>query len=254
MRRLAHASISALLLASTLFAAGWQSAPPVESRPAGTQPVQTQPAATQPSAPPASAPASTIPAKQGPLFAQLKTSKGPVRIELFPDKAPVTVANFCNLARRGFFDGTPCSATTMVVRMFGAPGGALTYRPGYTIKRELHPTLKFDGPGDVAMVKDRDTTNSPSHGTQFFLTVKAQDRWTLDFAIFGSVVQGQSVVNALTQGDTLESVVIEGDPTPILTRYATLVEKWNAALDADPGNRPADTETTGSPLLRKPPS
>jgi peptidyl-prolyl cis-trans isomerase B (cyclophilin B) len=215
------------------------------SEPASSQPGSSQPAASQP--------ASTQPAKIGPLFANVETNKGNIRIELFPAKAPVTVTNFCNLVNRGFYNGTTWFEISRVVRMAGSPDGTQTYRPGYTIKRELNPTLKFDGPGDVAMVKNLDSSDSPSHGSQFFITIKEQDRWTLDFAIFGSVVEGQRVVDSIEKGDQIIRIAIDGDPAPLFKKYAKLVESWNKALDAGAPRDPSENTTPGSPLLRKPP-
>jgi peptidyl-prolyl cis-trans isomerase B (cyclophilin B) len=214
-----------------------------KKQPAASQPAQSQPAASQPA---------SQPAKQGPLFAVIETDKGEIRIELYHEKAPVSVANFSNLVKRSFYDGLQWHDTSRVVRVAGSPRNAANYRPGYTIKRELHPTLKFDGPGDVAMLKDRDAKDSPSHGCQFFITVKEQSRWTLDFAIFGGIVGGQDVANRLEAGDTINRIRLDGDPTPLFNRYRKQVDTWNATLDAG-DKQSVDGETVGSPTLRKAP-
>jgi cyclophilin family peptidyl-prolyl cis-trans isomerase len=87
----------------------------------------------------------------------------------------------------------------------------------------------FDGPGKVAMQKAADGEHS--HATQFFITVKEQSRWDLDTAIFALVASGQEVVDALEPGDAIASITIEGDPGPLLARFAREVAGWNAALD-----------------------
>ncbi len=218
--------------------------------PAGSMPMSaadggSSPAATQPHSEPHQD-------AQGPLFAVIETDKGQIRVELHVHETPISVANFCNLARRGFYDNTIWTGKSRVVRVAGSPSGTLFYDPGYSIKRELRPIFKFDGPGRVAMLKEKDTVNSRSHGSQFFITIKEQDRWNLDFAIFGQVVSGQEVVNRLEEGDSLKKVTIDGDPAPLFERYEKQIKEWNAVLE-DPHAATEKEESPGSPLLRKSP-
>ena len=64
------------------------------------------------------------------------------------------------------------------------------------------------------------------------MTVKEQSRWNLDIPIFGTVASGQAVVDALEKGDAITQIVIEGDPAPLLQRFANELTEWNTALDA----------------------
>jgi len=81
------------------------------------------------------------------LTAVITTSRGPIRLRLFADKTPVTVASFVNLARRGFYDGL---SFHRVIADFmiqgGCPRGTGTGGPGYRFEDEFHPQLRHDGP------------------------------------------------------------------------------------------------------------
>jgi cyclophilin family peptidyl-prolyl cis-trans isomerase len=126
--------------------------------------------------------------------AQLKTTQGDIRIELFRDRAPKTVENFVTLAQKGFYNGV---LFHRVIPGFmvqtGDPKGDGTGGPGYTIKDEFEPTLRHDGPGVVSMANAGPNTG----GSQFFITV-AKTSW-LDnkHAVFGRVRGGQDVVEKI---------------------------------------------------------
>jgi peptidyl-prolyl cis-trans isomerase B (cyclophilin B) len=143
-------------------------------------------------------------------------------------EAPISCANFVNLVQRGAYDRSAFHDWTRVLRQSGGPGQS--FDPGYTIRREFSAKLMFEGPGMVAMQKSPD--GQRAHGTQFFVTVKEQSRWNLDIPIFGTVASGQAVVDALAKGDAITQIVIEGDPAPLLQRFANEVVEWNTALDA----------------------
>ena len=137
--------------------------------------------------------------------ATLTTSKGTIRIELHADKTPETVANFEKLAGDGFYDGLKFHR---VIEDFmiqgGCPKGTGTGGPGYQFDDEFHPDLKHDGPGILSMANSGPNTN----GSQFFIT-HVETPW-LDgkHSVFGKVIEGQDVVDAVAQGDALESVKI----------------------------------------------
>lgn len=161
------------------------------------------------------------------LTARVDTARGTFRITLRVAEAPISCANFVNLVQRGAYDRSTFHDWTRVLRQSGGPGQS--FDPGYTIRREFSAKLMFDGPGMVAMQKSPD--GQRAHGTQFFVTVKEQSRWNLDIPIFGTVASGQAVVDALEKGDGITQIVIEGDPAPLLQRFANEVAAWNTALD-----------------------
>jgi cyclophilin family peptidyl-prolyl cis-trans isomerase len=147
--------------------------------------------------------------------ANLVTEKGSVRIRLFAREAPQTVNNFVFLAREGYFDGTTFHR---VIEGFMAQGGDPTGTgaggPGYRIMDEFHPDLRHDRPGILSMANRGPDTG----GSQFFITHVATP-WLDDrHAVFGEVVEGMEVVNALRErdpqtdrepGDRVERVEIE---------------------------------------------
>jgi cyclophilin family peptidyl-prolyl cis-trans isomerase len=147
--------------------------------------------------------------------ANLVTEKGTVRIRLFAREAPQTVNNFVFLAREGYFDGTTFHR---VIEGFMAQGGDPTGTgaggPGYRILDEFHPDLRHDRPGILSMANRGPDTG----GSQFFITHVATP-WLDDrHAVFGEVVEGMEVVNALRErdpqtdrepGDAIERVEIE---------------------------------------------
>ena len=147
--------------------------------------------------------------------ANLVTEKGTVRVRLFASEAPETVNNFVFLAREGYFDGTTFHR---VIEGFMAQGGDPTGTgaggPGYKIADEFHPDLRHDRPGILSMANRGPNTG----GSQFFITHVATP-WLDDrHAVFGEVVEGMEVVNALRErdpqsdrepGDRIERVEIE---------------------------------------------
>ena len=181
-----------------------------------------------PTTAPASAPAAPAPTAAPALTARVDTARGTFRITLRVAEAPISCANFVNLVQRGAYDRSAFHDWTRVLRQSGGPGQS--FDPGYTIRREFSAKLMFEGPGMVAMQKSPD--GQRAHGTQFFVTVKEQSRWNLDIPIFGTVASGQAVVDALAKGDAITQIVIEGDPAPLLKRFANEVVEWNTALNA----------------------
>jgi len=137
--------------------------------------------------------------------ATITTKRGPIRIELFEDKAPNTCANFEKLAGEGFYDGLKFHR---VIKDFmiqgGCPNGTGTGGPGYTFADEFHADLKHDGPGILSMANAGPNTN----GSQFFIT-HVETPW-LDgkHSVFGRVIEGQDVVDSIHQGDVMEKVEI----------------------------------------------
>ncbi|HET7611475.1 MAG TPA: peptidylprolyl isomerase [Rhodanobacteraceae bacterium] len=165
------------------------------------------------------------------LNATFQTSKGPIHVRLFADKAPVTVASFVNLVQRGFYDGLNFHR---VIPDFmvqgGCPQGTGTGGPGYTFEDECRADLRHDAPGKLSMANAGPGTN----GSQFFITHVPTPWLDGKHTIFGEVVSAddQSVVDEIRQGDTIEKVTIEGDPAPLLDARSDRMAQWNQALDA----------------------
>lgn len=162
------------------------------------------------------------------LNAVMKTNKGDIKLRLFADKAPVTVANFVNLAKSGFYDGlTFHRVIPNFMVQGGCPRGTGTGGPGYRFEDECTAELRHDKPGILSMANAGPGTN----GSQFFIT-HVETPW-LDgkHTVFGEVVDDadQSVVDAIVQGDTIESLNVEGGES-LLESQSDRVAAWNEAL------------------------
>lgn len=138
--------------------------------------------------------------------ATFTTPRGTIRIELFADKTPKTVANFEKLAGQGFYNGLKFHrviADFMV--QGGCPQGTGTGGPGYKFADEFHKDLKHDGPGILSMANSGPNTN----GSQFFITHVPCPWLDGKHSVFGRVLgDGQKVVDAIRQGDVMEAVVV----------------------------------------------
>ena len=162
--------------------------------------------------------------------AEFQTSRGTIRVRLFPNEAPVTVASFANLAGRGFYDGL---SFHRVIPDFmiqgGCPKGTGTGGPGYRFEDECHSDRQHDAPGKLSMANAGPGTN----GSQFFIT-HVETAW-LDgkHTVFGEVLSGddQAVVDAIEQGDTIASVRVSG-VDDLLERLADRVDSWNRSLES----------------------
>lgn len=163
------------------------------------------------------------------LVAVFDTSKGTIRLDLFADKTPLTVANFVNLAQRGYYDGLNFHR---VIADFmiqgGCPLGTGTGGPGYQFADEFVPELRHDAPGKFSMANAGPGTN----GSQFFITHLPTPHLDGKHTVFGAVQSAadQDVVNTIKKGDLLNSVTIEGDATDLLASVPE-VAGWNAQLD-----------------------
>lgn len=147
----------------------------------------------------------------------LHTEKGDVVMQLFPNKAPITVNSFLFLARNGWYDNiTFHRVLPGVFAQTGDPSGTGKGNPGYYIITEIDPSLKFDRPGVVAMVNSGPDTS----GSQFFITYAATPDFDGQYTIFGQVISGMDVLGQLTardpepgnvipSGDKLLSISIE---------------------------------------------
>ena len=162
------------------------------------------------------------------LIATFDTARGPIRVELLPDQAPLTVANFVNLARRGFYDGL---GFHRVIADFmvqgGCPEGSGRGGPGYRFEDETGNGVRHER-GVLSMANAGPNTN----GSQFFITHVATPWLDGKHTVFGKVVEGLDVVDAIAQGDAIHSVKIEGDAEAVLAAKADRVAEWNRHLSA----------------------
>ena len=162
------------------------------------------------------------------LFALFETDRGPIKIELYPDKAPLTVANFVNLAKRGFYDGL---GFHRVIPDFmiqgGCPEGSGRGGPGYKFEDETGNGVAHER-GVLSMANAGPNTN----GSQFFITHIATPWLDGKHTVFGKVVEGLEAVDKVQQGDHIRSVRIEGDADAVLAARADRVADWNRILAA----------------------
>ena len=162
------------------------------------------------------------------IYAKLNTPKGAVVVKLTHDLTPGTVGNFVALAEGNlenkmrpqgnpYYDGLKFHR---VIPDFmiqgGCPLGTGTGGPGYSFDDEFHPSLKHNRPGVLSMAN----SGPASNGSQFFITHIPTDWLDNKHTVFGFVEEGQDVVDAIAQGDALESVEI--------IRVGAEAEKWNA--------------------------
>jgi peptidyl-prolyl cis-trans isomerase B (cyclophilin B) len=164
------------------------------------------------------------------LTAVIKTGKGDIKLTLYADETPLTVANFVNLAKRGFYNGLNFHR---VIADFmiqgGCPLGTGTGHPGYKFQDEFVKGLRHSKPGMLSMANSGPNSN----GSQFFIT-HVPTAW-LDgkHTVFGSCVDENDikVVNSIAMKDRIESVTIEGDTTELFAKCADNLAEWNAVLD-----------------------
>jgi peptidyl-prolyl cis-trans isomerase B (cyclophilin B) len=137
--------------------------------------------------------------------ATIATKRGAIRIKLFDAETPKTCANFEKLVAKGFYNGLKFHrviADFMV--QGGCPQGDGRGGPGYTFEDEFSPKLKHTGPGILSMANAGPNTN----GSQFFITHVACPWLDGKHTVFGQVIEGQDVVNAIRQGDVMTTVTV----------------------------------------------
>ena len=162
--------------------------------------------------------------------ATMHTTHGTIVLELFDDDAPKTVANFRELAERGFYDGI---IFHRVIPDFmiqgGCPEGSGRGGPGYRFQDEFNPALRHAA-GTLSMANAGPGTN----GSQFFITHTATPWLDGKHTVFGRVVApaDQAVVNAVQGGDAIESITILGDYLPLFEKVQPQLDQWNKTLDS----------------------
>lgn len=168
--------------------------------------------------------------KMSGITAVIKTNKGNINLVLFPEKAPVTVANFVNLSKHGYYNGLKFHR---VIEDFMAQGGDPTGTgaggPGYKFEDEVYNGLDFSEPGKLAMANAGPGTN----GSQFFITT-VQTSWLNNkHTIFGELKseEDMKVLMSITQGDIMELITISGDGTDkLLEENKARIDEWNKIL------------------------
>jgi len=137
--------------------------------------------------------------------AVIQTNKGNIVVELFQDKVPATAQNFVKLSNDGFYNGLKFHRVIPdFMVQTGCPHGTGTGGPGYKFGDEFHPELRHTGPGILSMANSGPNTN----GSQFFITHVATPWLDNKHSVFGKVIQGQEVVNAIQQGDVMNNITI----------------------------------------------
>lgn len=167
--------------------------------------------------------------KKNELTAVITTSRGVIRLKLFSEQTPMTVANFVNLAQNGFYNNL---SFHRVIEEFmiqgGCPKGNGTGGPGYTFDDEFVPELRHDKPGVLSMANAGPRTN----GSQFFIT-HLPTPWLDDHhTVFGEVVgkEDMDVVNSICGKDRIDSIEIEGDTSELLAAQKANIDVWNKKL------------------------
>ena len=150
------------------------------------------------------------------IYAKFHTPKGEILVQLTYKKTPGTVGNFVALAEgnlenkaknqgEGFYNGLKFHRVIPDFMVQGGdPQGTGTGGPGYKFDDEFHPDLKHDSPGTLSMANSGPGTN----GSQFFITHGATPWLDNKHTVFGKVVEGQDVVDAISQGDLMDQVEI----------------------------------------------
>ncbi len=139
--------------------------------------------------------------------ATIKTNKGDIKLELFTEQAPETTGNFIKLVNEGFYNGLKFHRVIPdFMVQTGCPQGTGTGDAGYKFDDEAGAlALSHDGPGVLSMANSGPNTN----GSQFFITHVETSWLNGKHGVFGKVTVGQDIVDAIAQGDTMESVSIE---------------------------------------------
>ena len=165
------------------------------------------------------------------LSAEIVTEKGTISVDLFSEQTPITVANFVNLASRGFYDNLNFHR---VIQDFmiqgGCPSGNGMGGPGYRFADEFLPELRHDSPGKLSMANAGPGTN----GSQFFITHVPTPHLDDAHTIFGAVKseEDQKIVDQIEQGDQIQTIKIVGEYEELLSSVES-VSEWNDALDSD---------------------
>ena len=166
------------------------------------------------------------------IRATFVTSQGDIEFYLYPEAAPITVANFVNLALRGYYDNTVFHrAIENFMIQGGDPTGTGQGTPGYLTNDEFVDWLDFYQPGMLAMANMGPNTN----GSQFFITIYPADSLNQRYTIFGEfITQGDyDRIKKLEKGDVIKEIKINGHADLLLSLNKDRVDEWNKILDKE---------------------
>lgn len=185
----------------------------------------------------------TKPAGVEDIRIKMETTKGTIEATMFASKTPVTVANFLNLAKRGYYEGI---AFHRVIDKFMIQGGDPSESgrggPGYKFQDEFHPSLKHSKPGIFSMANAGPGTN----GSQFFITMVPTPFLDNRHSVFGEVTKGTDVVNKIIgklntgergckhdgKGDKIKKIEILDSADALFKAQKENLDKWNKILDS----------------------
>ena len=162
----------------------------------------------------------------------IHTEKGDIEATIFASKAPITAANFLNLAQQKFYDGLKFHRVISEFMIQGGdPAGNGSGGPGYQFEDEPNGPRRFDKPGVLAMANRGKDTN----GSQFFIThnevAHLNDGAGMGhYTIFGQTTKGQDVVNNIRQGDRIKSIDILDSTAPLFEAQSKNITRWNNEL------------------------
>ena len=162
------------------------------------------------------------------MEAHINTNKGIIKLNLFYEEAPLTVSNFVNLSKKGYYDNL---SFHRVINDFmiqgGCPQGTGTGGPGYQFEDEFHANRKHDKPGVLSMANSGPGTN----GSQFFITHIETPWLDNNHTVFGEIQDDsdESIVNQIVQGDSITNINIVGD-LPEDSEINKKLELWNSII------------------------
>lgn len=208
-RAIALAALSALLLVSACD----------RPQPSGGD-------ATPASAAPAQEPPAKPPAPAATVHATFKQTSGAIKVRLATAEAPRLCMAFILLAERGYFTGRRWSDFSPVVRQLGDSP------PLFSVAREFSPKLLFNEGGLLCASNTSEASDARAKPNRIFLTVKEQDRWNLQYVVFGKIEAGLPVAQSLSDGETVSEIVIEGDTAALRARFAKDIAEWSKAIDS----------------------
>ena len=172
-------------------------------------------------------------------YATLNTEKGDIKLQLFADRAPITVNNFVYLARQGYYDNTVFHRVLEgFMAQAGDPTGTGTGGPGYEFEDEFVPGLLFDRPGLLAMANRGPGTN----GSQIFITFAPTEHLNNRHTIFGEVIEGSDILEQITLRDPGAASDFSGDLI-----YSVNIEESEESIQATPTPSPPTPTPTPTP-------
>ena len=155
-----------------------------------------------------------LPVRNTGHYAIIDTDRGVIVIELYPQVAPKTVANFETLVNKGFYNGlTFHRVVPDFVIQGGDPDGTGMGGPGYTVPAEINPN-EHHLRGTVATARTGDEVNPKrdSSGSQFYICLEPQPSLDGQYTIFGGVIKGMDVADKIQKGDHTKKITLAKEP------------------------------------------